>query len=1429
MHNRFLDKRRRNPNVRLSEVKNVLPEHFASYYPKFIKLLEYYYTFEDENNSTELLHHLFAARDINETDITLLSYIEDELLLGESYFKGFGNNEVELRAAANFSSILFRSKGTKFAIEWFFRSFYNEDVEVVYTKENIFKIGDSASAIGPNSLRYLTDDKLYQTFALLIKTGVPISRWRDVFKLFSHPAGMYLGGEVAITDEVDIETIIKDYVAAYPSQSYALGGTFSADEGQTINLSVIGSGVNNGYLTGIDGVYWYGRHGTTSDADFGVNYYDGRSGLPDSNEPQYISISSSAGSIPIAIINDPATDPLEGEEWFAVRLEDKEGRYLDSANIVINDLIENYTLSFPNNGNLEEGNVYTVNLTGVNVPYYGETTVKYYFDPILSDQTLRDSDFYTWYQNPEPLSKWTAGVPSVLVGLPDSAGCGVPVQISGGVGSFTLDPRVDGIEDGTESVTLKIANVNNVDVGSGTFTIANNNPFIILSVPDIVEGNNLIIEIQTESYNIGKYLNYEITGDVTTESPQRLQTSSFTGSILVTNTTMQISIPTIVTPAYNNAGGGLTSGTVTVTDPNITASVVSQSTSFNIQDAPAEYELEGSETPGVEGNNITYNVTGSNIPDGTQVWFWITGSNPPNDANPNLDWTAVMPQSGSRQSITVNSNSGSSPTYTYASADGTEGRQYYEAYIYSAQTGGTKLAEQPRSIVEAAQFATIQIRAIDGGNNIVTSINETDENTKYRMEISAPFLADGVYRFYLKTSAPYRTSGSLAEFGQGSFIWDDINEPDEATTYATLNQINPTKNDPGGVRIISGSGALDFFATSDLIAEGNESFAFYLAESINNTLITLGSHSFTITDTSAPEYTITAPSGVNETENFTATIVVDSINNDATIDGNDVLYFELSGAAASQYTTTQALRSYNDGDVGQTDTVTFITTGDNAVVDPDRAGVLHVTRGDYNSGSPTQTVATKNFTLSDNAVIASNFYADPDTFDEGNSTTFRWNPGQYAVDGLTYYVRPTNVIPFTGTFTNNSTSISNVTPNPQAAFTAAGWYSGNTLVPFGSFEFSAQPEDGDNVFNWQVFAGPVGDPTSTLVDEGQSAPWPPQAGDTLEGGDSPWIVYDFNEAAELGTLGTYASGLVDDLKIFSIVGNQVGKASAASTTSITSTSTSSSSGTTNFWVGRESEVWDYFDVTANLQDVAGPISYVQANSEGTRVTNSAVNAAVTSDGVFTFGLYANHTDQNGSEIATEVVTISNLSAGAIVDLSGIAGTQYPPEPPDYRTQLTEGVHPYIFNSYETTNQNQRATATATMRFNPDGSYTTDFNEGGVFATPSPGVNWANGSTGDGSGYWIRARDTGNTIGSHFTGTTGVWLELNQARDFSVQATALAGSAQTPTEQVEKTVRLYIDIVQAPSAAEASVIFQNANANKDTKELIINAYALSIFF
>lgn len=274
-HDNFIDKRRRRLNLRDVDIENVLPEYFGSTYPKFITLLEKYYEWQDQNDSTELINHLFASRDITETDLTLLDFIEDELLLGGSYFAGSSDK----RAASQFSSVLFRAKGSKYSIEWFFRSFFNIDPEVVYTKENVFLIADSKkpesfeSRIGAASLRYLTNDKLYQTFAILVRAGIPVNEWKKLFKLFVHPAGIYLGGEVLLEGvaNLGVSAQASSVVDSFPTPILELNpNTNTTAEGIDVTFTVdADTNAVSAQTYLYPGEYkWYLEHVSTEDADF---------------------------------------------------------------------------------------------------------------------------------------------------------------------------------------------------------------------------------------------------------------------------------------------------------------------------------------------------------------------------------------------------------------------------------------------------------------------------------------------------------------------------------------------------------------------------------------------------------------------------------------------------------------------------------------------------------------------------------------------------------------------------------------------------------------------------------------------------------------------------------------------------------------------------------------------------------------------------------------------------------------------------------------------------------------------------------------------------------------------------------------------------------------------------------------------------------
>ena len=233
-------------NLRKSEVENVLPEFYSEEYTNLITLFEKYYDWlNSEGNPGHDINQLYSSRDATQVPEKLLPYLEDELLLGQAYFGGFINK----REAIKRSNLLYRSKGTKYSIEQFFRGFYGVDPQVVYPKNNIFKVGpvidyeladsnssgqqikEPASVIGPESRKFITDDKLYQVLSVLIRVGIPVKQWLDVYKLFVHPAGVYLGSEILI----EVVNLSHDGII-HTVGSYNNGGVniIQEDEGELI-------------------------------------------------------------------------------------------------------------------------------------------------------------------------------------------------------------------------------------------------------------------------------------------------------------------------------------------------------------------------------------------------------------------------------------------------------------------------------------------------------------------------------------------------------------------------------------------------------------------------------------------------------------------------------------------------------------------------------------------------------------------------------------------------------------------------------------------------------------------------------------------------------------------------------------------------------------------------------------------------------------------------------------------------------------------------------------------------------------------------------------------------------------------------------------------------------------------------------------------
>ena len=175
------------------------------------------YIWDSDRNFGYQLQNLPLLRDIQQTDNENLTFIEDELLLGQNFIEGTLDPN-SIRTGSELSNNFYRSKGTKFGIERFFNLFHPDvvDPEIVYGKNLVMKVGDE---IGPESGKYITDDKIYQFWGLLIRIGKSTNEWMDLYKLFAHPAGMYVAGEVVIEGknaDISFDEMVTDSAVDNP-------------------------------------------------------------------------------------------------------------------------------------------------------------------------------------------------------------------------------------------------------------------------------------------------------------------------------------------------------------------------------------------------------------------------------------------------------------------------------------------------------------------------------------------------------------------------------------------------------------------------------------------------------------------------------------------------------------------------------------------------------------------------------------------------------------------------------------------------------------------------------------------------------------------------------------------------------------------------------------------------------------------------------------------------------------------------------------------------------------------------------------------------------------------------------------------------------------------------------------------------------------
>lgn len=128
-------------------IASQLPDFIRADHPKFQRFLELYYQWLEQNNpngiSNTAGNTIYNAmqignyRDIDDTPSEFLKYFKDELL---PYVPE--NASLDIRKLLKSAREFYNKKGSDESLRWLFKVLFNENIEINYPKEQIFKASD---------------------------------------------------------------------------------------------------------------------------------------------------------------------------------------------------------------------------------------------------------------------------------------------------------------------------------------------------------------------------------------------------------------------------------------------------------------------------------------------------------------------------------------------------------------------------------------------------------------------------------------------------------------------------------------------------------------------------------------------------------------------------------------------------------------------------------------------------------------------------------------------------------------------------------------------------------------------------------------------------------------------------------------------------------------------------------------------------------------------------------------------------------------------------------------------------------------------------------------------------------------------------------------------------------------------------------------
>jgi 6-phosphogluconolactonase (cycloisomerase 2 family) len=665
-------------------------------------------------------------------------------------------------------------------------------------------------------------------------------------------------------------------IAPPPTPTYSVTpGAGSINEGSSLTFNVTGSNITDGTY------YWAINNATTSTADFGTN-----SGS--------FTITSNSGSFTVT----PTADSLtEGSETFTVSVltGSVSGTVVaTSTSVTVNDTsttpAPTYTAT-PTANNVNEGSSLTINVSGS-----GITDGTYYWT--INNATTSTSDFGT------------------------NSGS---FTITSNSGSFTVTPTADNLTEGAETFTVQIrtgSTSGTVVATTSTITVndTSTTPASYTVTPtanNVNEGSSLTINVTGSNITDGTYY---WTINNTTTSTADFGTNS--GSFTITANSGSFT----VTPTADSTTEGSETFTVSVRTGSTSGTVVATSSSITVNDTSttpaASYSVAaaGAATSVNEGSSLTFNVTGSNITDGT--YYWTIN----NVTTSSADFSAV---SGS---FTITSNSGSF-TVTPTADSLTEGAETFTVSIRTGSTSGTVVATSSSITVnDTSTTPAPTYTATPTANNV-------NEGSNLTVNVTGTNITNGTYYWTINngttTSADFGTnSGSFTiTSNAGSFTVtptaDSTTEGAETftvqirtgstsgTVVATTSTItvNDTSTTPapsygvaaaGSATSVNEGSSLTFNVTGSNITDGTY---YWIINNGTTTTADFGTNSgsFTITSNSGSfSVTPTADSTTEGAETFTVSVLTGSVSGTVVATSSSITVNDTSTAPSSTYTITSS-------------------------------------------------------------------------------------------------------------------------------------------------------------------------------------------------------------------------------------------------------------------------------------------------------------------------------------------------------------------------------------------------------------------------------------------------------------------------------------------------------------------------------------------